>query len=334
MNKPHLPKKSFAPFLALILSTVIWGGALPVIKLTEAYIPPFSFLLLRFTLVCILMLPVVIMELKATPVHPKDIKNLVLLGLFGQASLAFIFWGVKYTSTIDTALISTVAPLMTIFAGYHFYNERVSNMTKAGVAVATIGTALIVFEPLINDSGVIHEIPVKLRLLGNLLVVAYNLLFTVYIIYSKVVMGKMTKEVKSFLRFFHVEKMQRSYSPLLSTAITFYVGLAAMIPFALYENLGTSGMTGIDFAKLTTVPILGILYMAILSSIVAYIAYEWGLQNAEVSDSAIFGYLSPLFTMPFAFLILGETPTSSALFGALIVTLGVIVAEKYKYQKV
>lgn len=330
MRKPHLPKKSFAPFFALILATVIWGGALPVIKLTEASIPPFSFLLLRFTLVCILMLPIVFIELKTTPVHPKDIKNLILLGLFGQASLAFIFWGVKYTSTIDTALISTIAPLMTIFAGHHFYNEKVSSMTKVGVAIATIGTALIVFEPLLNSSGVVHDVPVRLRLLGNMLVVMYNVLFTIYIVYSKVVMGKSTKQVKSFLRFFHVEKMQRAYSPLLSTAITFYVGLAAMIPFALYENMGGAGMTGIDFSKLTTTPILGIVYMAVLSSIVAYVAYEWGLKNSDVSDGAIFGYLGPLFTIPFSFWLLGEIPTNTAIFGAGIITIGVVIAERYK----
>ncbi len=330
MYKPHLPKKSFAPFFALILATVIWGGALPVIKLTEAYIPPFSFLLLRFILVCILMLPIVFIELKATPVHPKDIKNLILLGLFGQASLAFIFWGVKYTSTIDTALISTVAPLMIIFAGHHFYNEKVTYMTKWGVAIATIGTALIVFEPLITKSNVVQDVPANLRLLGNFLVVMYNILFTIYIIYSKVVMGKMTNEVKSFLKFIHVEKMQRAYSPLLSTAITFYVGLAAMIPFALFENLGGSGMTGIDFSKLTVTPILGIVYMAVLSSIVAYIAYEWGLSHSDVADGAIFGYLGPLFTIPFSFLLLGEIPTNTAVFGSIIITIGVVIAEKYK----
>ena len=260
MKRPHLPKKSLFPYFALLLAVGIWGGALPVIKITLDYIPPFSFLFLRFLLVAIVMLPVIFIETKKTPIHKKDIKNLILLGVFGQASIGFIFWGMKYATAIDTALISTTAPLMTIFAGHHFYKEKVGKMTKFGIAIATLGTAFIVFEPILESSaGIIAGGNICLRLFGNLLVVLYNVNFTIYVLFSKVTMGKLTKEVRSALRHFHVRPMKRIYSPTLTIGVTFYVGLAAIMPFSIAENFAAISSerfcdTSIFFLNLSILP--------------------------------------------------------------------------------
>lgn len=328
MKRKNLSNLTLYAYAALILSTAIWGGALPVIKITESYIPPFTFLLFRFILVCLLMLPVIILGVKTNPVHPKDIKNLMLLGLFGQGSLALIFIGVNYTSSIDTAIIGTIAPLLVIFAGHYFYHEKVNLLTKVGIAVATVGTLLVVLEPIM--AGATEGGDTKTRLYGNLLVLLYNMCFAVYILYAKVVMGKSTHNIKSFLRHLNVEPMRKAYSPMFSTAVTFYAGLAVTIPLALMEHAGVFGPKTFEFGMLTIEPVLGILYMAVLSSIVAYVSYEWGLKYAGVSDSAIFGYLGPLFTLPFSYILLKEVPSELALVGSFIITIGVVIAEKYK----
>lgn len=330
MSNKRLPHKSFTPYLALLGTIIIWAAALPVIKITLEEVPPFTFLLLRFTLVAILMLPVVAYETRTNPIHRADIKNLILLGIFGQASLALLFIGLKYTSTIDTALIGTAAPLMTIFAGHYFYHDKVSKVTKFGVAIATLGTALVVFEPILMGGINHNSTATELRMLGNILVVIYNVFSSIFIIFSKVVMGTLTKEVKGVMRYLHVNPMKKDYSPTLLTGITFYVGLAAIIPLALFENLGYFGPISFSIYAIDNVAIAGILYMAILSSIVAYIAYQWGIKGVDATDTAIFGYLGPLFTIPFSFLLLGEIPTRLALMGATIIAMGVFIAEKYR----
>ena len=75
MQKKKLPTSILLSYSALILATAIWGGALPVIKITLDFIPPFTFLLLRFLLVGIVMLPIAYVEMKINPIHYKDIKN-------------------------------------------------------------------------------------------------------------------------------------------------------------------------------------------------------------------------------------------------------------------
>ena len=73
--------------------------------------------------------------------------------------------------------------------------------------------------------------------------------------------------------------------------------------------------------------ILGLLYMSLFSSIVAFILYQWALDKGRVSESAIFGYLGPVFSFPIAHLLLGEVPTTSLIISAVIVVIGVIIAE-------
>jgi drug/metabolite transporter (DMT)-like permease len=327
-NSTHI--NLLLPYLALLLTAVIWGGALPIIKLTTQYIPPFTFLFLRFVVVCVVMLPVVFIQLKKTAVDPRDIKNLILLGIAGQTSLALIFWGVKYTTSLDAAIISTIAPLMTIAAAHYFFKDPLNNAVKIGIAIAAMGMLFIVLEPVLSANGTMYEFSANQRIFGNILVVLYNFAFMMYIIWSKAIMGNRSASLTSFFRHFHVSPMRKSYSPLFHTTFGFYVGLVTILPFALAENAGAFGTEPLNIANLTATPILGILYMALLSSIVAYLAFEWGIHKAHASDGAIFGYLGPLFTLPVAYLLLGETPSKVVLIGASVIAVGVIIAESKK----
>jgi drug/metabolite transporter (DMT)-like permease len=70
--------------------------------------------------------------------------------------------------------------------------------------------------------------------------------------------------------------------------------------------------------------------MALLSSIVAYMLFHWGLQKVEVTDAALFTYLSPLFAFPVAYILLKETPSPTTTIGALFIAIGIMIAEKHK----
>lgn len=316
------------PYSALILAVAIWGGAIPVIKATTEHISPFTFLFLRFLLVCIIMLPVMVVLVKRSPFDKRDYKNLVLLGLAGQSSIIIIFWGINFTSALDAAIIGTLAPLLTIAAGQYFYGDRLNKLTKIGIFIAVVGMLVVVLEPILSDSHAGYD--VGRRIFGNILVVIYTLLFTLYIIWSKMVMGGKSPNLDSVFKHIHLKPMKKVYSPVQHVSFAFYVGLVSMLPFALLESRGAFGSQLFSISDLSTTSVLGIIYMAIFSSIVAYISFEWGLKNAQVSDEAIFGYLGPLFTIPFAYIILGETPTTMNIVGGLIIAVGVVIAEKYK----
>lgn len=316
------------PHLTLVLATIIWAAASVVIKLTLKEIPPFTFMLLRYILVCIVVLPYMWYTLKAHKISSKDYFNLFLLGLFSQAANAISFLAFKYTTVLDATVITVFGTVAAVYAGHYFYREKLNRWLKLGLILASLGTFVVVLEPIINQGFI--NIAVENRILGNLFGLLYALTWVIYIIWSKMSMGENSPTLKKALSFVHIKKMSTTYPPSLIVSVTFYVALAVMIPFALAENLGYFGAESIpNFQNITAMGIFGVVYMALFSAIVAYYLYQWGLEHAKVSDTALYGYLGPIFTAPIAFFVLNEMPNAYVLIGGLFIAIGVIIAEAH-----
>ena len=123
----------------------------------------------------------------------------------------------------------------------------------------------------------------------------------------------------------HLTKLHKKYSPGLISSLSFFVALVVFMPLSLIEAT-TSGFS----LYLSHSAVLGILYMALLSSIVAYSLCQWAMKYLEVQETATYSYLSIVFTIPAAFLLLGEVPTKIMLVGGAVIAAGVVIAEKFK----
>ena len=322
-----LPKERLYPILALIVVNILWGAANPVIKYTLSYIPPLTFLFLRMLIVCIVLLPYVVIELHRQKVNPKDYFNLFLLGVFSQTALALAFYGLNYTTALDATIIGITSALLTVVAGHYFYNEKVDTAHKWGFFLASIGSVVIVLEPILTHSG--SDLTIDKRMLGNFLTVLYSFSWVIYIIWSKMSMGERSGLLKKTLSFIHIRPMTKAYSPTLLSALTFYVGLVTFIPLALWEQTsGSATNTGIAFIDWRGV--LGLVYMALLSSVVAYLLNQWAVEKAKVSDISILTSVGTVVAFPAAFLLLGEIPNTYVIIGGVLIMIGVIVAEKHK----
>ena len=325
-----LPRSIHSTFIkvqaAFLGANIIWGAATAVIKYTLDYIPPFTFLFLRFLLVCVIVLPIVAHQLKKEPIHKSDYLNFFLLGLFSQTSLILPFVALKFTSALDYTIIGVMASVLTVYAGHYFYNDKINKGITTGLVLASMGTVLIVLEPILwgKDSTA----PVAERILGNLLGLFYALTWVVYVVWAKFSMGKKSGTFKKTLNFIKIRPMTRKYSAATIVLASFYVGLLTLIPLALFERLTMAGNVAFDLLTIDIKGVAGLLYMAIFSSIIAYWLNEWGLEKAKVSDYAIFGYLAPVFTLPFAYLLLGELPNTLMLVGTAFIAAGVVLAEK------
>lgn len=311
------------PYVAILVTTLIWGAASPVIKYTLRFIPPLTFLFLRFLIVCIVLLPYLYFELKKTKINKKDYLNFFLLGLFSQSALAIYFIGLNYTKVLDAAIIGVMGSIMTVAAGNYFYKDEVDSRVKIGLVLASLGTILIILEPALTGNNIIA---IEHRILGNLIILFYHLFWTVFVVWSKMSMGENSPVFKKTLSFIHLKPMTKKYSPILITSISFYIGLITLIPLATLENMYSS--TAFDIVFIDHRGLLGLLYMALLSSIVAYMCYEWALEHIKVTDISFFGYLGSIFTIPFAYILLGELPNGFMVVGAIIIAIGVYIAEK------
>ncbi len=322
----RLPKSKKVPYLlAVLFSTFIWAAATPIIKITLDTVPPMTFLLFRLTIVCVILLPYTITMLRRIPIYKDDLIKIIILGVASQSSLVLIFFGLRFTTAMDGVIISLLGPILSVLAGHYFYHEKIDWHVKAGLWLATLGTVFVTLEPLMNPSE--FSTTTELRLVGNILIALSSLSFLLYVIWSKIIDGQSTKEIKRTLGLIHMKPMHHKYPTIFVSVISFYIGLATFIPMAIIESTGFFGDFYFNFQALTLTPILGILFMAIFSSIIAYTLFEWSLKEVEVKDTAILSYLSPLMTFPFAYAILGEVPNAYMLTGGALIAIGVVIAE-------
>jgi len=325
MFKNKLPDNLLKGYVFILITTIIWASAGPIIKYTLDYIPPLTFLFLRFLIACSVLLPYTIYEIQKVKVNPKDYFNFLLLGIFSQTSLALIFIALRYSTSIDNAVIGILGSILSVTAGSYFYKDKVNSYTKKGLLLASVGTLIVVLEPILSDG---NSTKITERLFGNLLLLIYNVAWVAYVVWSKMSMGERSKLLKKTLSFVHLKPMTKTYPPTLITALTMFVGLFTIAPLAIIEMTGGFGNTQyFNILEISRQSMLGILYMALLSSLAAYILYQKALEYVKVTDMAFFHYLSPLFTFPVAYLILGETPNQFVILGAFIIAIGVYIAE-------
>jgi drug/metabolite transporter (DMT)-like permease len=298
------PKRKKA-YLALLINTILWGAALPLVKPALSYITPSQFLYFRYLLAAPLMLPFLIfLWLKIKP-SLKVLSRIVLLEFFGTPlSLMILYQGLKQTSAIEASLIGATGPLFTTLGGIIFLHEKEENREWLGLIISFAGTLLLVFEPLLTGRN--HQAAFSFS--GNLMIIGYNILWTTYLLLAKK----------------HYQKIPKLFVSSLSY-------LVALISFSLLLGI-TATPTPISLLTIPAVAIASI-YMALFGSIVAFTLYIYAQDLIEASEACLFTYLSGVVAIPFSVILLNESVTWPMIIATLIISLGVFLAE-YRPQKI
>lgn len=285
------PHRLKAYFLLFIVS-VIWAVAGPIIKYTLGGVPPLLFLTYRFGLSTLISIICFFIFGLHFPKENKIRLDLILYGfLTSTVSLGLLFFGLENTTVLDMSLITLVNPLLITLAGVYFLKEHVTGREKIGMGIALAGTVLTVIEPS--------------RFSGNFLIFLY-LIATAW---SAVLAKRLLRE---------------SVDPLSMTNFSFIIGFITLLPFAVLKY--PAGIIGeIPFSYH-----LGVMFMALFSGSLAYYLSNKAQKTIEIGEAAVFSYIYPLFSTPLAVVWLGEKITPIFILGAVIIALGVVIAETKK----
>lgn len=281
-------------YIALFLTSLLWGLAPPVIKYSLKFVTPVSFLFYRFTLACLIFaVPLIYKTIKTKP-SVYEVGQYLLLGFLSTPlNLLLYFWGIDKTSAINASILAILSPIMIILGGVFFLREKVTKKESIGIIIAVIGTIILILAPYFGQ-----KISFLSNLTGALLIIAGDIVWAVFTLLAKRI------------------KNQR-LDPFIISAFSFVVGWFVLLPLFLTEKAN-----GFDTRALP-----GIIYMAVFSSVIAYSAYTYGLKKIEASEASVFTYLQPLFAIPAAVIFLGEKLTIYLVVGAILITLGVFVCE-------
>ena len=312
-------------YLYLFIATVIWSLATPLVKYALNDLDPYFFLFSRFLIVAILCAPYLWMIISKKKYSAYDWFNIALFSITGQVTLIIFFAGLDLTTSSDAIIIGLIAPLITIAAGHYFYREKINLFKEIGILVAFLGAILVIVEPLLSQTNGVA----KNRFLGNLLISSTILIGTFWVVYSKFLFGTNSIKLISWMKKINIKLHKKKYSETEFTILSFYGVFITTIPFYLFNfNEYNQKIMTISPSSLGV-----ILYMAIFSSIVAYIMYTKAQAKMEVSEVSFLSYISPLFSLPASYFILGEIPSIFSFIGLSIIFLGVAIAKSFD-QKV
>lgn len=295
-------------YIELLIVAVIWGSAAPIIKYTLGAFSPALFLTYRFFISGVIAL--IFFAFKGIKL-PKDKKTLFFLLFNGflltTVDLGLLFLGTDKTTSLDSNIISSMAPVTIAIAGVLFLKERVTKRESIGLLIALTGTFVTVVEPVLGGfkngfSG----------LEGNLLVFAHILVTTAGAVIAKKV-------------------LRNGVEASTATNLSFLIGFITILPITLFSYRPLEIWNLIIGAS--PAYHAGVIYMAVLSGTLAYWLWHRAEKTIEIGEVGAFAYLYPVFGLPLSIFWLKEKIGLYYLIGCVIIIIGVLLVEIKKSRK-
>ncbi len=263
----------FSPRIVMSLLVVcyaLWGGGMIAMKYAFESFAVLHVVFARVAFAALFYLAL-FPKWRRLPYEKGDWKYLLLLVMF-EPCLFFLCetFSMKYTTASQGGVIAACFPLCTAVAAWLFLKERLTKRTVIAIILAVIGVA---------GSSYFAEGDAKASnpLLGNILMFGAVLSSTGYAVCARFI--------------------ARRYSFLSISAIQAIGGAIAFFPFLLTSSA----------PQQITLPALGgLVYMGVGVGILAYLLLNFALKNLEAGIVSLFGNLIPVFTLIFAYAILGE----------------------------
>ena len=299
------------PYIAIVTAMLIWSLSGIAIKEALTVFPPLTLIVLRFTLAVLLMLLVGLSAravfrrrkgqesgLALQRVERKDLP-VFLLGGFFQPFLYFILETFTYDSlsspTIAEALLST-APVFAPVFGIVLLRERVTRNNILGIVLSTAGMLMLI---LVGADSFA---------LGN----AWGVL-TAFLAVSAALLYSVT-----------LKRVPERYNSL---TVVFYMQSFSLLLFFVCWLF-----TDKTQAPLTASAVLSVLYLAVFSSVTAFILFCYTVRQIGITRANVFNNIRPAFTAIAMFLIFDEHLPWGKLAGIALIIIGLFICQYVKKE--
>ncbi len=277
------------------MAQVVISGTYLMAKLGLRELEPLSFGLYRFLLAAIVFVILLAAKKQLRLPQKGDWASFLWLAfLVVPLNQGLFLYGMKYTLASHGALFYATTPIMVFGLSCLFLGERPSLMKTAGIALGFAGVLLVLSDQRIAISDK--------TLKGDALILMAVTTWAAYTILSK--------------------KMLERYPPLYVTGAGLSLGFLMFVPVGLLPAMAQ------DYSKISWNGIASLLYLALLTSVLGYLVWSWGLSKLEASKVTVLSNLQPILAALLAWAFLGEAITVRFLLGAMAVAAGVVLTER------
>lgn len=294
MSYTHL-RTQWPVILAVAVTVTTWASAFAGIRAGLLSYSPQSVALLRYATASLVLAAYALATRMPLP-QWRDWPGLALLGFIGISVYNVVLnVGETHIAAGTASLIVAAAPIFVALLASIFYQERLTVISWAGIALSIVGVALI----SIDFRTGLELSPSALLILVAALAQS---IFTTF--------------QKPFLR---------RYSPLQLTATAIWAATFFLLWF----------LPGLwhDLQQATPAATTAVLYMGIFPGAIGYVCWAFVLSRLPASRAGTFLYLVPAVALIIAWFWLGEQPALIALLGGLLIVSGVVVVNVQRSRK-
>ncbi|MGX4607867.1 DMT family transporter [Priestia sp. JNUCC 25] len=289
-------KNTLLGSIYLALASSIWGGMYVVVKVVVAIIPPLELVWIRYVIAILALVIIGLIKRQSWRISKRHIHLIVAIGVIGNAiSIVTQEYGTMLSSAQMGAIITSSTPAFMVIFARLILKEKLNIKKGISVCLATIGVLLIVGNGHINMSSQLGGI--------------------------SLLMAALTWALMSIL----IKRVPSNYSPVAVTTYSILVAILVLTPF-VYK-----GLAEIHISKLTDPTIGGgLLYLGIISTALAFILWNRGLQLLNASSGGLFFFFQPLVGTLLGWLLLGESIGGTFWIGSFLILSGVLLVIKEK----
>jgi drug/metabolite transporter (DMT)-like permease len=284
-------------YLLMVLTALAWSGNAITGRGLNDIIPPIGLAFWRW----VVAFPILV--LIAWPHLQKDLPKIrenwfiliVLSVLSISAYNTFLYYGLLSTTAINSLLINTARPVAIVLLSLLFFGQGITLKQGCGFFLAFIGTTVIIIKA---DISRLASLDFNAGDIWVLAAMACWALFTVLL------------------------KKRPKMHPTSFITITVFIGALILLPFYIWETL---------FIKPTPFvleTVLGVFYLAIFASIVAYLFYNRAVEIAGANKAGQVSYILPILGSILAIFLLDETFQIYHAIGFMLILLGVYFGSK------
>jgi drug/metabolite transporter (DMT)-like permease len=275
----------------MLLTVLIWAFNFSVIKIALREFTPGSFNGPRLTLASLLLL--LFLWRKEGTIAPArgDLLTLIGLGVVGNTLYQFLFInGIDRTSASTTSLILTMTPILIAVLSAVFIREKIYWVGWAGILTSFFGLYFVIFG---NSAGASLEQSVQR---ANLMILLGNLFWAIYTVFSKPLLRRM--------------------SALRLTTLTLSFGTLFYLPLTFRE------IAALRWGSLSARSWAALAFSAVFAIALSYVIWYASVRRVGNTKTGIYSNITPVFTVFFAQLFLGERIGLTKVIGALVIILG------------
>jgi drug/metabolite transporter (DMT)-like permease len=282
-----------------LFAVIVWGASFIATKVALRDMSPVTVVWLRFLMGLIILGTAVAARRQFAWPTSQEMGYFALLGFLG---IAFHQWlqsnGLETSEAGTTAWIVSTTPVFMALLGWFLLKERPGWTKGLGILLAFGGVLVVVSK---GDPGAISV--GRFGAPGDKLILVSAVNWAVFSVLSR----RGLKSYPASLMMLYVMAFGWAFTSLLF--------------------LATKGF--MEISRLTLNGWLGIAFLGIFCSGLAYIAWYDALKVLTTAQTGVFLYIEPLVAVVVAFLVLGEAFTPASLVGGAIILIGVWLVNRH-----